>query len=76
MMNVVPADWKFRFMGSEESVAFVNGSRAIRWQVERGKLDLSLYVLQCIHLHGREIDSRKGEKDEGVLMRYVVYPPT
>ncbi|CAG8977399.1 hypothetical protein HYALB_00007029 [Hymenoscyphus albidus] len=40
-MSVVPPDWRFRFMGSEESVAFINGSRAIRDAVDMGKLDLT-----------------------------------
>lgn len=40
-MSVVPPDWRFRFMGSLESVAFVNTSRAIRNQVANGKLDLT-----------------------------------
>lgn len=40
-MSVVPPDWRFQFMGSEESVAFVNTSRAIRESVEIGKLDLT-----------------------------------
>ena len=44
MINVVPADWKFRFMGSDESVRFINRSRAVQYQVERGKLDLTQYV--------------------------------
>jgi hypothetical protein len=40
-MAVVPPDWRFRFMGSEESVEFVNSSRAIRNHVASGKLDLT-----------------------------------
>jgi hypothetical protein len=40
-MAVVPPDWRFRFMGSEESVEYVNSSRAIRGHVESGKLDLT-----------------------------------
>ncbi|KAG9228189.1 hypothetical protein BJ875DRAFT_500933 [Amylocarpus encephaloides] len=40
-MSVVPPDWRFQFMGSLESVEFVNTSRAIRDQVESGKLDLT-----------------------------------
>ncbi|KAI1180298.1 hypothetical protein F4777DRAFT_309301 [Nemania sp. FL0916] len=39
---VVPADWRFRFMGSLESLAFVNRSHAVRVQVGSGKLDLQL----------------------------------
>lgn len=41
-MSVVPAEWRFRFMGSAESVAHINGSVAIREQVQAGKLDLTL----------------------------------
>jgi hypothetical protein len=40
-MSVVPPEWKFRFMGSEESVAYINTSASIRHQVEIGKLDLT-----------------------------------
>ncbi|KAI1426203.1 hypothetical protein F5Y12DRAFT_794715 [Xylaria sp. FL1777] len=39
---VVPPDWRFRFMGSPESVASLNVSHAVRSQVESGKLDLTL----------------------------------
>jgi hypothetical protein len=40
-MSVVPPDWRFRFMGSIESVEHMNGSRAIRDAVTSGKLDLT-----------------------------------
>ncbi|KAJ8068787.1 hypothetical protein OCU04_002483 [Sclerotinia nivalis] len=40
-MSVVPPDWRFRFMGSLESVAHMNTSRAIRQHVASGKLDLT-----------------------------------
>ncbi len=40
-MSVVPPDWRFRFMGSLESVEYVNSSRAIRQAVDAGKLDLT-----------------------------------
>ncbi|PBP20505.1 hypothetical protein BUE80_DR008636 [Diplocarpon rosae] len=40
-MSVVPPDWRFRFMGSLESVEHLNTSRAIRNQVASGKLDLT-----------------------------------
>ncbi|KAI9850999.1 MAG: hypothetical protein M1838_004691 [Thelocarpon superellum] len=42
MMSVVPPEWRFNFMGSEESVAQMNGSAAIRRHVSSGKLDLTL----------------------------------
>ncbi|KAE8444406.1 hypothetical protein EG329_000606 [Mollisiaceae sp. DMI_Dod_QoI] len=40
-MSVVPPDWRFRFMGSDESVEYLNTSRAIRNHVASGKLDLT-----------------------------------
>ncbi|KAM7204034.1 hypothetical protein V8F20_003732 [Naviculisporaceae sp. PSN 640] len=40
-MSVVPPDWRFRFMGSLESVEFINKSVAIREHVAAGKLDLT-----------------------------------
>lgn len=40
-MSVVPPDWRFRFMGSPESVKSLNQSRAIRDSVDMGKLDLT-----------------------------------
>ncbi|EKD13544.1 uncharacterized protein L3040_008589 [Drepanopeziza brunnea f. sp. 'multigermtubi'] len=38
---VVPPDWRFRVMGSLESIELLNSSRAIRNQVASGKLDLT-----------------------------------
>ncbi|KAK4190100.1 hypothetical protein QBC35DRAFT_449696 [Podospora australis] len=40
-MGVVPPDWRFRFMGSLESVRQIKRSAAIRQQVAAGKLDLT-----------------------------------
>jgi len=40
-MSVIPPDWRFRFMGSRESVDFIQKSFAIRQQVSLGKLDLT-----------------------------------
>lgn len=40
-MSVVPPDWRFRFMGSIDSVEHINKSMAIREQVAAGKLDLT-----------------------------------
>lgn len=40
-ISVVPPDWRFRFMGSVESVKLINESVAIREQVKAGKLDLT-----------------------------------
>ncbi|KAL9615166.1 MAG: hypothetical protein Q9167_000372 [Letrouitia subvulpina] len=41
MINVIPRDWKAQFMGSEESLAYINSSAAIQRQVKIGKLDLT-----------------------------------
>lgn len=57
MISVVPPDWRFRFMGSNESVAAVNESMAIRHQVELGKLDLT-YIPQNMSTAGQEMISR------------------
>ena len=38
---VVPPDWRFRFMGSAESVSSLNTSHAVQSQVTAGKLDLT-----------------------------------
>ncbi len=40
-ISVVPPDWRFRFMGSDESVKQINQSMAIREQVAAGKLDIT-----------------------------------
>lgn len=40
MISVVPPDWRFVFLGSVESVVFLNNSLAVRMQVRSGKLDL------------------------------------
>ncbi|ERT01532.1 uncharacterized protein SPSK_07560 [Sporothrix schenckii 1099-18] len=40
-ISVVPPDWRFRFMGSIESVKKINESVAIQEQVKAGKLDLT-----------------------------------
>ncbi|CAK7205552.1 hypothetical protein SEUCBS139899_008329 [Sporothrix eucalyptigena] len=40
-ISVVPPDWRFRFMGSIESVQQINKSVAIQEQVKAGKLDLT-----------------------------------
>ncbi len=40
-MSVVPPDWRFRFMGSIESVEHINRSVAVQEQVRAGKLDLT-----------------------------------
>ena len=56
-MSVLPPDWKFRFMGSEESVAHVKKSAAIRRQAEVGKLDLT-YIPSNMSVAGQEMISR------------------
>lgn len=57
MMSVVPPDWRFRLMGSEESVALVNNSAAIRRQVTAGKLDLT-YIPSNMTVTGQEAISQ------------------
>ena len=52
-MGVVPADWRFRFMGSPESVKSVQKSKAIRHQVDSGKLDLT-YIPRNMTTGGQE----------------------
>ncbi|KAL8838576.1 MAG: hypothetical protein Q9176_004973 [Flavoplaca citrina] len=52
-MGVVPADWRFRFMGSPESVKSVQKSKAIRHQVDAGKLDLT-YIPRNMTTGGQE----------------------
>ncbi|ETS83460.1 hypothetical protein PFICI_05336 [Pestalotiopsis fici W106-1] len=56
-MSVVPPDWRFRFMGSTESVAHINKSVAIREQVNNGKLDLT-YIPTNMSTAGQEMISR------------------
>lgn len=56
-MAVVPPDWRFRFMGSAESVAYLNRSIAIREQVNAGKLDLT-YIPSNMSTAGQEMISR------------------
>ncbi|KAH8821631.1 hypothetical protein F5884DRAFT_768520 [Xylogone sp. PMI_703] len=56
-ISVVPPDWRFRFMGSEESVALVNASAAIRHQVDIGKLDLT-FIPSNMSTAGQEMISR------------------
>ncbi|KAF7518832.1 hypothetical protein G7054_g13325 [Neopestalotiopsis clavispora] len=56
-MSVVPPDWRFRFMGSTESVEYINKSVAIREQVNNGKLDLT-YIPTNMSTAGQEMISR------------------
>ncbi|EFQ27039.1 hypothetical protein CGRA01v4_08065 [Colletotrichum graminicola] len=56
-ISVVPPDWRFRFMGSIESVKFINQSVAIREQVAAGKLDLT-YIPANMSTAGQEMISR------------------
>jgi hypothetical protein len=56
-MSVVPPDWRFRFMGSAESVEYVNSSRAIRDAVANGKLDLT-YIPENMTTGSQEEISR------------------
>jgi hypothetical protein len=57
MISVVPPDWRFRFMGSNESLPLVNNSAAIRRQVGVGKLDLT-YIPSNMSVSGGEDISR------------------
>lgn len=56
-MSVVPPDWRFRFMGSIESVEHINQSVAIREHVTAGKLDLT-YIPSNMSTSGQEMISR------------------
>lgn len=56
-ISVVPPDWRFRFMGSVESVRYLNVSMAIRSQVASGKLDLT-YVPSNMSTNSQEAISR------------------
>ncbi|KAI0402955.1 hypothetical protein F4802DRAFT_334103 [Xylaria palmicola] len=56
-ISVVPPDWRFRFMGSPESVSSVNSSYAVRSQVGAGKLDLT-YIPTNMSTDGQEMISR------------------
>lgn len=56
-MAVVPPDWRFRFMGSLESVEHVNSSRSIRQHVDSGKLDLT-YIPSNMTVGSQEEISR------------------
>lgn len=42
MISVVPSDWRFLFIGSNDSVHFVGGSLAMQYQQVAGKLDLMI----------------------------------
>ncbi len=54
-ISVVPPDWRFRFMGSVESVEHINASVAIREQVAAGKLDLTYIPANMSTGSGEEI---------------------
>ncbi|TDZ24309.1 hypothetical protein Cob_v003204 [Colletotrichum orbiculare MAFF 240422] len=56
-ISVVPPDWRFRFMGSVDSVRSINQSVAIREQVAAGKLDLT-YIPSNMSTAGQEMISR------------------
>lgn len=53
MISVIPPDWKAQFMGSDESLAYINSSRAIQYQVSIGKLDLT-YIPKNMSVAGQE----------------------
>ena len=56
-MSVIPSDWRFRFLGSPESVAAINKSFAIQQHVQAGKLDLT-YIPSNMSTAGPEQISR------------------
>ena len=56
-MSVVPPDWRFRFMGSVESVEHINKSMAIQEMVRAGKLDLT-YIPSNMSVSSQEDISR------------------
>ncbi|POS74847.1 hypothetical protein DHEL01_v206763 [Diaporthe helianthi] len=56
-ISVVPPDWRFRFMGSVESVEHLNKSVSIRQQVDVGKLDLT-YIPSNMSVSSQEEISR------------------
>ncbi|KAI4201609.1 MAG: hypothetical protein LQ350_003088 [Teloschistes chrysophthalmus] len=53
MMSVIPPDWKAQFMGSEESLAYINSSKAIQYQVSIGRLDLT-HIPKNMSVAGQE----------------------
>jgi len=57
MISVVPEDWKFRFMGSDDSISLLVRSAAIRHQVALGKLDVS-YIPEHMNTDGQEAISQ------------------
>lgn len=56
-ISVVPPDWRFRFMGSVDSVEYLNKSMAIREHVAMGKLDLT-YIPANMSTASQELISR------------------
>lgn len=56
-MGVLPSDWRFRFMGSSESIRSIKNSRAIQHQVKAGKLDLT-FIPSNMTTGGQEQISR------------------
>jgi len=51
-----PPEWRFKFLGTEESVAFLNKSIPIRGQVKDGKLDIGV-LPAGFRLDGQEATS-------------------
>jgi len=56
-MSVVPPEWRFQFMGSNESVDMMKNSAAIMRQVEAGKMDLT-YIPSNMTTNGGEAISQ------------------
>ena len=57
MMSVLPQDWRFQFLGSEESVEHILNSAAIKRHVESGKLYWTL-IPDHISVAGQELISQ------------------
>ena len=53
MISVIPPDWRAQFMGSDESIAYINSSKAIQSQVTVGKLDLT-HIPSNMSVKGQE----------------------
>ncbi|KAF3936142.1 hypothetical protein ABW19_dt0200930 [Dactylella cylindrospora] len=57
MITVVPPDWRFLFLGTNESVQHVNASLPVQMHEKNGKLDLRL-IPENVSVAGQEETSR------------------
>jgi len=53
MVSVVPPDWRFLFLGSQESINHINTSRAVQHHERNGKLDMRL-IPNNVSIAGQE----------------------